>query len=353
MFRKKSRKLLIFFAIVVLVGVGSGVSQAQNNNPYRTVDNWAEMPSGREMGPLGDIHVDLDGEHIWAVVRCEGGATTFELWGKECVNSKLDPVVKFNQNGVVVESFGRGMFIWPHGLDVDPDGNIWVTDAGSSKNIPTGDSRGHQVVKFSPKGKVLMTLGTPGEAGSDHRHFNSPADVVVADNGDIFVADGHGKEGNNRVVKFSHNGAYISEWGGTGYAPSQFRALHAIAIDPDGKLYVADRNNNRIQLFDQAGQHLSTWTQFGQPSGIFFDGHGKVYVSDSESDNVNNPGYEMGIRIGDRKTGWVNEFILHPGGDPRKSLGFAAEFVTVDRFGNVYGAEPVARKLQKYIRVRP
>jgi DNA-binding beta-propeller fold protein YncE len=268
------------------------------------------------------------------------------------VDSDLDPVIKFDLDGNVVESFGGGLFIWPHGIDVDPDGNIWVTDAVGSNNIPDGDQRGHLVYKFGPTGEVLLRLGTPGRAGSGRDAFNSPSDVVVADNGDVFIADGHNATGNNRVMKFTSDGEYIMEWGQTGYAPGEFRALHAIEMDSRGRIFVGDRSNNRVQIFDQEGTHLATWTQFGRPSGIAFDTNGQIYVADSESDIVENPGWEMGIRIGDAETGWVTDFIVYPWGDPAVRLGNGAEFVAVDRDGNMYGGEPVPRNLQKYVRVR-
>ena len=198
-----------------------------------------------------------------------------------------------------------------------------------------------------------MTLGTPGKAGTGRNSFNAPADVVVSDSGEVFVADGHGDNTNNRVVKFSADGTYIKEWGKTGYAPGEFRTLHAIAMDADGRIYVGDRSNNRIQIFDQEGEFLAQWTQFGRPSGIFFDEQGRIFVADSESDDLQNPGWEMGVRIGEVATGWVTEFILYPWGDPRDPAGNGAEFVAVDRDGNIYGGEPRPRRIQKYVRVRP
>lgn len=334
-------------AIIFIAGIEA--SSQSLPNPYRAVDGWAQLPDDREMGAVGGVIIDPDGEHIWAVVRCDAGG---EFFGVECLDSDLDPILKFDQDGNVVESFGGGMFIWPHGIDVDPDGNVWVTDAVAANRTPEG-SRGHQVIKFSPDGDVLMTLGTPGEPGDGPDHFNSPSDVVVADNGDIFVADGHGANTNNRIVKFSSDGTFIMSWGQTGYAPGEFRTLHAIAIDSRGRVFVGDRSNNRIQIFDQVGNVIAVWTQFGRPSGISFDDNDRIYVADSESDDVQNPGWEMGIRIGDALTGWVSEFILYPWGDPRMTVGNGAEFVAVDRDGNLYGGEPAPRKLQKYVRVRP
>ncbi len=303
------------------------------------------------MGAVGGVTVDREGEHIWAVVRCY--QTDWPArFGNECLDSDLDPILEFDLQGNIVESFGSGMFIWPHGIDVDQDSNVWVTDAVSAARTPEG-TRGHQVIKFSSDGEMLMTLGTPGVPGDGPSSFNAPSDVVVADNGDIFVADGHGNDTNNRVVKFSSDGTFIKTWGQTGYGPGEFRTLHAIAIDSRGRVFVGDRSNNRIQIFDQDGNFLSSRTQFGRPSGIFFDKNDQIYVADSESDDVQNPGWEMGIRIGDARTGWVTAFILYPWGDPRQTTGNGAEFVAVDRDGNLYGGEPRPRTLQKYVRVRP
>jgi len=322
-------------------------------NPYRIAESWAQLPNGRPMGAVGKVVVDPDGRHIWAVVRCER-LEEQARFGDECRDSKADPILQFSPEGKVVKSFGGGLFIWPHGLDVDKDGNVWVTDAVSTGRIPKGDKRGHVVVKFSREGKVLMTLGTPGEAGTDEKHFNSPSDVVVAANGDVFVADGHNDNGNNRVMRFSKDGALVKTWGKSGWAPGEFHGIHAIAIDLTGRVFVGDRGNNRIQIFDQEGKSLSIpWTQFGKPSGIAFDTKGQIFVADSESDDVQNPGWEEGIRVGDAKSGWVSAFIQFPWGDPRTTAGNGAEFVAVDRDGNVYGGEPAPKRLQKYVRVRP
>jgi DNA-binding beta-propeller fold protein YncE len=321
-------------------------------NPYRLVDGWAKLPGGRQIGAVGDVDIDVDGRHVWAVLRCDAGADRF---GYECLESDLDVIVKFAPDGNAVTMFGGGLFIWPHGLEVDPQGNVWVTDAASTERTsgPGGRGRGHQVVKFSPRGDVLMRLGTAGVPGNDATHFNAPSDVVVAPSGDVFVADGHGDNTNNRVVKFRGDGTFVKAWGRTGYGPGEFRTLHAIAIDARGRVFVGDRSNNRIQLFDQDGNHLVTWSQFGRPSGIFFDHLDRIIVADSESDDIENPGWDMGIRLGEAATGAVREFILYPWGDPRDRMGTGAEFAVVDRDGNIYGGEPRPRKLQKYVRVRP
>jgi len=338
---------LLFFLLLCCV---LNISAQTYPNPYRVVENWAKLPNGRAMGAVGDLDIDPDGEHIWAIIRCS--ATEPERFGDECLDSDLDPVLKFDQDGNVVQSFGGGMFIWPHGIEVDKDGNIWVTEAVSEERRPKGDHRGHQVFKFSPEGEVLMVLGKPGIPGTGNYEFNSPSDVVIADNGDIFIADGHSPNTNNRIMKYFSDGNFIKSWGSAGYGPGEFQSLHALDIDSRGRIFVADRGNNRLQIFDQEGNFIAQWTQFGKPSGVFFDEHDNIYVSDSESDNVQNPGWEMGIRIGDAHMGWVHYFILLPDGDPRNTKTNGAEFVAVDKYGNLYGGEPGPRKLKKYVRVR-
>jgi sugar lactone lactonase YvrE len=364
--------------VACFAGSADPLAQSGLPNPYRPVKgladgggpsvpggDWARLPGGREMGPPASVHVDVDGESIWAVIRCDEtsplAVAAGGRFGIDCLDSdnrikKIDTIYKFNAQGNVVKSFGGGMFIWPHGLVVDREGNVWVTDAVGAQGVAmaakAGVKAGHQVFKFSPDGKLLMTLGEAGVPGSDNAHFTSPSAVAIGNNSDIFVADGHDANGNNRVMKFTKDGKFIKSWGKTGYAPGEFRSLHAIAIDARGRVFVADRSNNRIQLFDQEGKYLQTWTQFGTPSGIFFDDKDQIYVADSESDNQNNPGWEQGIRIGDAKTGWVHAFILDQGGNPNTPTGSGPEFVTVDRHGNVFGGEPRPRVLRKYVKVR-
>ncbi|MEX2583646.1 MAG: peptidyl-alpha-hydroxyglycine alpha-amidating lyase family protein [Gemmatimonadota bacterium] len=337
-------------ATLVLLAVAPDAAAQSGPTGYRLVDDWASFPDGREIGAVGDVKVDPDGQHVWAVIRCEA---EFDQFGYECLDSDLDPIIKFDMDGRVVESFGGGMFIWPHGIALDDDGNVYVTDAVSPGRVPDDDERGHQVVKFSPTGEVLLVLGTPGTAGDGPNQMSSPSDVVVAENGDIFVTDGHNANDNNRILKFSADGTLIGSWGHTGWAPGEFQSLHTIGMDDQGRLFVGDRGANRIQIFDQDGEFIAIWTQFGKPSGIDFDDHGNIYVADSESDNLKNPGWDMGIRIGESETGWVREFIPYMWGDPDVTLGTGAEFVTVDPQGNLYGGEPVPRRLQKYVRVRP
>jgi DNA-binding beta-propeller fold protein YncE len=304
-------------------------------NPYKSITDWAKMPAGRSWGSTAGVDIDPDGKSVWVIDRC--GANT-------CFGSKLDPILKFDANGKLVKSFGGGMFVFPHGIFVDRQGNVWVTD-GQGRG-----SQGHQVIKFSPNGKELMRLGVAGVAGNNPYNFNMPSDVLVAPNGDIFVADGHGGESNNRIVKFDKNGKYIKEWGSKGSAPGQFDTPHALAMDSRGRLFIGNRNNNRIDIFDQEGKFLESWPQFSRPSGIYIDKNDVIYVADSESESVsrNHNGWKRGMRVGSAKDGSVTAFIPDP--DNVTMGSSAAEGVAVDKDGIIYGAEVGPKRLMRYVR---
>jgi DNA-binding beta-propeller fold protein YncE len=219
-------------------------------NPYRSIENWAKMPEGRVWGSTSGIDVDRDGKSIWVAERCGVFAAPSQMkpgMPFACDGSSLDPVLKFDASGTLVTHFGAGMLLFPHGLHVDPDGNVWVTD-----NLGK-DGKGHQVFKFSPEGKLLMTLGRAGQPGSGLDQFNAPSAVLVAPNGDVFVADGHGGNTNARIMKFTRDGKFIKTWGHKGAGAGELDIPHALAMDSRGRLFVADRGNNRIQIFDQEG----------------------------------------------------------------------------------------------------
>lgn len=303
-------------------------------NPYRTVENWGKLPEGRTWGSTSAVDIAPDGS-IWVAERC--GANT-------CAGSTLAPILHFDPAGKLLKSFGEGMFVFPHGIFVDKQGNVWITDAQGK------DGKGHQVIKFSPEGKVLLALGKAGVAGDRPDTFNQPSDVVVAANGDIFVADGHGGNSNARIVKFSPQGKFIKAWGKKGSAPGEFDTPHAIAMDSAGRIFVGDRSNNRIQIFDQEGKFIAEWKQFGRPSGLFIDKHDVIYVADSESRNDNHPGWKRGIRIGSAKDGSVTAFIPDPEPDPDHKPTSGAEGVAADSAGNIFAAEVGPKDVKKYMK---
>jgi len=320
----------------------------EHPNPYLTVNDYFKMPPGRTWGATSGVDIDIDGESIWVGERC--GANS-------CAGSDLDPILKFDRDGNLVQSFGAGILIFPHGIHVDQQGNVWITDAqGPNPNNPASAGKGHVVYKFSPDGELLMTLGQPGVAGDGVGPLlNTPCDVHVAPNGDIFVSDGHGGQGANatigtvaRIVKFDPNGNFIMSWGQIGTAPGEFRTPHGLAMDSRGRLFVADRGNLRIQIFDQDGNFIDQWKHFSRVSGIYIDNNDLIYAADSESSPTSNPGWQRGLRVGNAITGHVLYFIPDPATQPGGTS--AAEGVAADAAGNLYGAEVGPRQLVRYVR---
>jgi len=339
-------------------------------NPYNTVSDYFKLPAGRTWGSTSAVEIDKDGKSIWVAERCGTNSCLDRATGKMSADAT---VLKFDSSGKLVKSFGAGLLVFPHGIYVDRDGNVWVTDgqdnapqpargatpppaagappAGGGRVGPLpGATIGHQVYKFSPDGKVLLTLGKPGGA-AEPDYFYQPNDVVVAPNGDIFVAEGHGGA-NDRILKFSKDGKFIKSIGKKGSGPGEFNGPHALAFDSKGRLIVGDRSNNRIQIVDQDGKFISETAEFGRPSGIWVDKNDVLYVADSESGSVNpnRPEWRRGIRVGKLSDGKVTAFIPDP--EARNAPDFrgtsAAEGVAVDAQGNIYGAEVGPKAVKKY-----
>jgi streptogramin lyase len=324
-------------------------------NPYKTIEGWAKLPEGRKWGALSAVEIAKDGTSVWVAERCGANSGCLE-------NPTVDPVMLFDATGKLVRSFGAGMIVSPHGIHVDRDGNVWVTDyqdnrprrargAPPDTPLPPAPAKlmGHQVFKFSPEGKVLLTLGVAG-GGTVAEGFMGPNDVLVAPNGNIYVAEGHGGP-TNRIVVFDKNGRYLKEIGKTGTGPVEFDQPHALAMDSKGRLFVGDRSNNRIQILDQDGRFLEEWTQFSRPSGIYIDRNDVIYVADSESGSVGNGRNrteKRGIRVGSAKDGKVIALIPDP--NDKATNTSAAEGVAADAAGNVYGAEVGPRALKKYVK---
>jgi len=329
----------LLVAVVLLIAISGRKAHGQTDpnalpNPYLTMDNWAKMPEGRIWGQTSQLSLDRDG-NVWVAERCGGNS---------CLGKTDAPILQFDHSGKLVKSFGAGMLVVPHGILVDRDGNIWVTDSQG------GEGKGHQIFKFSADGKVLMTLGKAGVAGDGPDTFNRPSAVAIASNGDIFVGDGHGGDSNARIVKFTKEGKFIKTWGKRGTAPGEFSTPHSLAFDSQGRLFVADRENRRIQIFNQDGEFLDQWKQFGMASGIFIDKNDVMYVADNESNSIRNPGFKRGIRVGSAKDGSLTAFIPDPEPDPDHTDSGAAEGVGADASGTIYGSEVVQKKVVKYVR---
>jgi DNA-binding beta-propeller fold protein YncE len=177
---------------------------------------------------------------------------------------KADPIVVFDSTGRYLRSWGKGMFGNPHGIRIDREGNVWCVDNGNQ-----------QVYKFTRDGQLLQTWGTKGVTGSDANTFGRPTDITWDSQGNFYVSDGYG---NTRVVKFDKNGKYVTAWGTAGEGPSQFRVVHSIAADSRDRLYVSDRENNRIQIFDTSGNLLKIWTHLGATQGIFITPKDEMWI---------------------------------------------------------------------------
>jgi sugar lactone lactonase YvrE len=347
-----------------------------NPNPV-VIKGWGALPDGRMWGSTAGVDIGPDG-HVWAYDRCGANTCLVAVEGKPGTINPMNPVFKFDRNsGKILAQLGGGKIVFPHGLHIDRDGNIWVADgndnapsaargagrgagaagaAGAAAGRGAGGQAvgralftpnpnatlGHQVWKFSPKGDVLMTIGKPGGAIGDDCCYQ-PNDVITNQKGEIFIAEGH-DTGTGRIRKFSRDGKLLKTFGSPGAGPGQLSCPHGLAFDSKGRLFVADRRNHRLSIFDQEGNFIANWMQFSRISGLFIDRNDNIYAIDSESNNTNHPGWKTGVRIGKATEDKVTAFV--PGHENGQPFLAAGEGVAVDPDGNVYGAEgPISRQV--------
>lgn len=350
-------------------------------NPYNSNHDFFKLPDGRKWGSTSTIDVDKDGKSIWIAERCGS-------------NSCVDPatnqikdvatVMKFDgDTGKMLVGFGNGLIAFPHGMHVDKQGNVWVTDgqdnaprpargaappaggapgAGAARGPATpgpgaGATKGHQVFKFSPTGKVLLTIGKPGGSVAPGECCYQPNDVITSPDGKfVFIGEGHASTAGwtAKMMKFDSNGKFIKEWGKWGNGDGEFDQPHALAFDSKGLLYVGDRNNNRIQVFDQDGNFKEKFYQWSRPSGIFIDKNDNLYSADSESGSVsqNHQDWKRGIRVGSLKDKDKKVIAFIPDPESRIRPEFtgtsAAEGVVIDSRGIIYGAEVGPQRVSRY-----
>jgi len=323
------------------------------SNPYRVIRDWAQLTlEKRPWGGSNGVAIDRDGKSVWATDRCSPGIAP------GCLGTKANPVHLFDETGKEIRSFGGGMFVWPHGIHVDRDGNVWVTDARVPTaeeriKFPGEDKKGSVVIKFSPDGKVLMTLGRPGVKGDPPDALTEPNDVITdPSNGDVYVAESHTNvEDPNlvgRISVFDRSGKFLRVIGKTGTGPGEFRTPHAIEFDSQGRLIVADRHNHRIQILTKEGKYLAEWREFSRVSGLAIDGNDTIYAADSESEPKRHLGWLKGIRIGSLKDGKVTIFVPpHKTDAPDGAMG---EGIAIDSAGNLFTAEATVRGVTKYVK---
>jgi DNA-binding beta-propeller fold protein YncE len=274
----------------LLVAAGA---RAENIPDYRPVAGWPQIPSDVKLGPVSAVATDSA--------------------DRVCVFHRgPKPVLVFDRDGKFLRSWGDDLLKTPHGLRIDDKGNIWVTDIGN-----------HQVMKFDPEGKLLMSLGKKGEAGTGPDQFDRPTDIAVAPSGEFYVSDGYG---NSRVLKYSADGKLLKQWGKKGTGPGEFNLPHAIVLDSKGRVYVGDRENNRIQIFDSEGKFETEWKEGGAPYGLFLAGD-RLFVADGAANwvKVLGPDGKSLGRFGEKGTG-PGQFQL-------------PHMLCVDSMGSVYVTE--------------
>lgn len=310
-------------------------------NNYATYVDVITLPDGRAMGSGNAIDVDSEG-NVWVFERCGGN-------NNACLQSDVDPAVKYSPEGEFLYSFGAGMFVWPHGIIVDDDDNLWLIDAG----VVDGE-KGNQIFKFNQQGELLIELGEPGIRGDGPGQFNEPSDLSIGPDGTLYIVDGHiSPASNRRIVHMTAEGEFIEAWGEQGYGPLQFEGPHAIAVDSQGRMYVGDRTNNRLQVLSPEGNLLAIWTHWGRPSGIRILGD-TLYAVDSESragaegGYGYNPGWHRGIYVG-TLDGTITDFIPDP--SPSGGTSFP-EGIGVGDNGEIWGASVGDRMVYRFVRNR-
>ncbi|HEV2522095.1 MAG TPA: peptidyl-alpha-hydroxyglycine alpha-amidating lyase family protein [Candidatus Acidoferrales bacterium] len=386
--RLKRISAVTFFVIVAGTVRGQEVKYPKPTdlpNPYRLVEGWPTLPKSMNGGHWGEVirvHIAPNG-NVWVFHRCfsivpPGHAT--------CVarGEANPPILEFDASGKLLTNFGDGLFAYPHGFDIDGDGNLWATDVNDEAEIlgvPAKNSdgvlMGQEVLKLSPTGKVLMTIGKEGVSGDGPDAFDRPTGVAVAPNGDVFVADGHypNKHHSARLVKFSKDGKFIKAWGRLGSGIGEIDEPHDICIGgSENHVYVADRRNKRIQVFDQDGNFIAAWTQFGQPSSVFVGKDDTIYVGASFSDakdqiearakaraSENVADYIevtkreiRGVVIGNVKDGSLKAFIPDPADLTKMTdVGSSASGIAADDTGStIYVADVAVHNLRKYVKVQ-
>jgi DNA-binding beta-propeller fold protein YncE len=317
-------------------------------SPYRVIPNWPR---------LGDIK---PGAAIGIIPDGKGGTWLH--------HRSEPPILHIDASGNVDRRFGNGMFVQAHGFCQDRDGNFWAGDSGPFADNPATKGRGFQLFKFSPDGKVLLSLGKAGVSKAGTDTFIGPTACAIAPNGDIIVADGHwprptdAQQDGDRLVRLKTDGTFVAQYGKMGTAPGEFMGPHALAFDSQGRLFVADRSNNRVQVFDRDMQFVDEWRHFGRPSGIAILKDDTLIVADSESSQfiggppqapegggsvVRNPGWGNGIRIGSAKDGSLRYYVQ----------GTRPEGMGADNEGNVFAgltggcdASPSGGCLQKWVK---
>jgi DNA-binding beta-propeller fold protein YncE len=308
------RSLFLLFAVSLTVTAASIELKSGPPLPHKVVKNWAQLPKGWNFGESSGVAVDRH-DNVWVF------------------NRGPHPVIQFDKNGKMLQSWGENTFNSSHGIRVDPDGNIWTIDV-----------KGHVVMKFDPAGKLQMilgrqtVLGRPSTAGNNDSKdaFNEPTNIAFGKNGEFFVSDGYI---NSRVVRFSPNGQYLMHWGTKGTGDGQFNLVHDVVLDKAGRLYVADRTNERVQIFNQDGKFLGQWKDIGAPWGLdYVAREDAIYMCDGKNNRI------LKLNLDGQIQGVLGHYGKLPG-----ELDFAHS-IAVDSTGAIYVVEIKNWRVQKFTR---
>jgi DNA-binding beta-propeller fold protein YncE len=305
------RAMRIGFLLIVTLVIVASSGQAQLKSgpplPQKLVRNWAKLPPGWNFGECVAVSVDKD-DNVWVYNR-----------GKH-------PVIQFDKNGKVLQAWGEEIMTYPHGIKVGDDGNIWTVD------------QRHVIFKLTPVGQVLMTIGRVNSPGDNDNKgaFSDPTGIAFAPNGDIYISDGYV---NSRVIKFNKDGDYLLHWGKKGTGDGEFNIVHDVTLDSQGRVYVADRTNKRVQIFDGNGNFLGKWTDVGTPWGFHYVAKENVlYMADGSNNRIvklNLEGQILGVLGG-------------PGRVQGKFGPAGPHHIAVDSTGAIYVAEIQNRWVQKF-----
>lgn len=303
------------------------------NLQYELVNNWPQFPAAFILGDVTGIGIDT-AQNIFIFHRAERDWTALSSIPDTPIAAKT--ILELDRTtGKIINSWGAGLFLMPHGLTVDKDNNVWVTDVGS-----------HQVFKFSHEGVLLMKLGIAKVPGDDDLHFDMPTDVAVTNDGSFYVSDGYS---NSRIIKFSASGKYLFQWGKKGSGPGEFDIPHAVDLDEKGNVYVADRENNRVQVFNANGKFLKAFADesFGEIYSVAVDTmHNKVLATDYISTIISTKGSD--IIVFDTTGNIENRF-----GKSGSYDGPVCRYhnIAVDKEGNIYVGDILDNHIQKFKRV--
>ena len=297
---------LVLGGLITLSAFAGDISNAPKL-PHKLLADWAKLPAGWNFGECASVDVAKDGS-VWVF------------------NRGPHPVIQFDKSGKMLQAWSEVPILRAHGIGIDPTGNVWLVDHG-----------GHSVMKFTPQGRLLLVIAQPGRApgNNDSQYaFNEPTGIAFTPAGDFYVSDGYQ---NSRVIQFNSQGEYLRHWGKKGTGDGEFNLVHDVTLDNKGRVYVADRTNSRVQVFDGDGKFITKWTHVGQPWGLHYAAaEDCLYMCDGQNNRL------VKLSTDGEVQGTLSSFGKAPG-----KLDFA-HHIAVDSEGSIYVVEIKNWRVQKF-----